>query len=311
MPHVVNRGYHPQVVRWRIGVGIVVAIGCGDAAGRGVPFTTVSGSASVGTGSATDESEEASSASASEASSAEATGSSSGSMPTEGSAEAGSGAPLPEPCEPIPGAAFGQLPTVGPVTDTPAPEHGDLNLELRSWEPTGGTLGFVQIDGPTDTLAPRLNSIFTDDRIPDFVANYAVHHWDWDCNCQGDLITDWEVTLAGFGTSPGEVLELPRSGYDIGNGLDARVLYASDASITLKYSGEDNVVSGYTVHVAGLCVEPSLRQLYDELDAGGRVELPALAADQPLGRARGSEIQVAIRDTGAFMDPRSDKDWWE
>jgi hypothetical protein len=27
--------------------------------------------------------------------------------------------------------------------------------------------------------------------------------------------------------------------------------------------------------------------------------------------AVGSEIQVAVRDTGSFMDPRSRNDWWQ
>ena len=42
----------------------------------------------------------------------------------------------------------------------------------------------------------------------------------------------------------------------------------------------------------------------------GRRHLPALRAGQPFGRANGDEIQVAIRDTGKFMDPRTRKDWW-
>ena len=43
----------------------------------------------------------------------------------------------------------------------------------------------------------------------------------------------------------------------------------------------------------------------------GRARLPALEAGQAFGRARGGEIGVAIRDAGTFMDPRSDKDWWQ
>ena len=57
-------------------------------------------------------------------------------------------------------------------------------------------------------------------------------------------------------------------------------------------------------------MEPTLRALYDANHAAGRAELPALDGDQPFGRARTSEVLVAIRDTGAFMDPRSQKDWY-
>ena len=70
------------------------------------------------------------------------------------------------------------------------------------------------------------------------------------------------------------------------------------------------MVRGYTVHLVGVCTEPSLLALYRQLDRDGRGSLPALRGDQPLGRARGAEIQVSIRDTGSFMDPRVRKDWW-
>jgi hypothetical protein len=216
----------------------------------------------------------------------------------------------PDPCAPIAGASYRSLSTVGPTTDRPPPEHADLNLHLRGWEPTGGTLGLIDLSGPTDDLAPKIYSMFGDDRVPVFVRNYQVYDWNWETNSRAGLITDWEVTLAGLGTAPGEVLEVPDSGYDIGEGLDVRVLHVDDDSITLKYTREDNVVSGYTIHVVGVCVEPGLRGLYEADDAAGRGELPALGGNQPFGRARSAEVLVAVRDTGAFMDPRSRKDWW-
>ncbi|MFH2009212.1 MAG: hypothetical protein ABI333_21665 [bacterium] len=218
--------------------------------------------------------------------------------------------PPVDPCEPILGVSYDSMVTVGPVTDRPPDQHADLNLKLRGWEITGGFLGLIDIPGPTDALAPKLDTLFAPDRLPAFSTNYAVYNWDWGSNSRAGLITDWEVTLAGFGTTVGEILELPGSGYDIGGGHQARVLFADHDSITLKYTGEDNVVQGYTVHVVGLCVEPALKARYDADHAAGRAQLPALYGGQPFGRARGAEIQVAIRDTGAFMDPRSEKDWW-
>lgn len=192
----------------------------------------------------------------------------------------------------------------------PAAQHPDINLKIRGWVETGGTLGFVTYGGATDPKAPRLDTIFSPDRIPTFVQNYQVNGWDWAKNMANGPIPNSPVTLIGFGTTIGEPIELAKSGYDIGEGFGARVLYADSDSITLKYTGEDNVIYGYTIHIVGVCVEPSLLALYQTDDAAGRSELPALDANQPLGRAREATILVAIRDTGSFMDPRSEKDWW-
>ena len=228
-----------------------------------------------------------------------------------GATPAGGGGAGAGPCEPIAGATFASLPTVGPPTTSPPPAtHGDLNLKMRGWVDAGGALALVDYAGATDAAAPRLFSIFADDHEPAIVANFAVRDWDWGAMVPGAPIADWEVTLTALAATPSEVLELPRSGYDIGQGFGARVLYLDDDSVTLKYTGEDDVVSGYTIHVVGICPDPALRDRYDADDAAGRVNLPALANDQPFARARGPSVLVAIRDTGAFMDPRSRKDWW-
>jgi hypothetical protein len=147
--------------------------------------------------------------------------------------------------------------------------------------------------------------------VPALTTVYQVYDWNWGCNCRGGLLTTWEVTLAGMGVTPGEVLYFPDSGYNIGNGYEALVLYASEERLTLKYTREDNVVQGYTIHIENICVEPSLLALYESWNSAGRGRLPALGAGQPLGRARGSEFGAAIRDWGTFLDPRSRKDWWQ
>jgi hypothetical protein len=109
---------------------------------------------------------------------------------------------------------------------------------------------------------------------------------------------------------PGETLHVPGSGYTIGSGYEVLVLYAAEDRITLKYTREDNVVVGYTLHLEGICVEPSLLALYRARNVAGREQLPALRARQAFGRAVGGEVGVVIRDSGAFMDPRSRNDWW-
>lgn len=218
--------------------------------------------------------------------------------------------PKIDPCAPISGETYGTLPIVGPPTDRPAAEHGDINLALRGYEPTNSTRSLIDMSGPTDSRAPQLAGLFADYRTPEISNVYRAHHWDWGSNSRGGLVSDFEVTVAGFAVKPGEVIHVPSAGYQIGSGYAALVLYADKERITLKYTGEDSVVSGYTLHIDGICTEPNLLSLYQRMNSAGRRQLPALRPSQAFGRAIGSEIQIAVRDTGRFMDPRVRKDWW-
>ena len=113
-----------------------------------------------------------------------------------------------------------------------------------------------------------------------------------------------------MGVKPGETIYTPDSGYDIGGGYEYMVMYAGESDITLHVGREDNF-PGYVIHLDGVCVDPDLLALYRQLHAAGRDELPALRGHQPFGRALGNEIQIAVRDSGSFMDPRSRNDWWQ
>jgi hypothetical protein len=206
---------------------------------------------------------------------------------------------------------YSTIPMIPPPTGRPAEVHADLNLALRSYEPTTADLNLIEYPGGTDPNAPQLDDLFADKRVPTFTTAYQVHHWDWNCNCQSDVITDPPVTHLGMAVAPGEVIHVPDSGYNIGGDNDVHILYANDNRITLKYTGEDNVISGYTIHIENVCVEPDLLALYETWNADGRSELPALPGNTPLGRALSSEISISIRDNGAFLDPRSRKDWWQ
>ena len=93
-------------------------------------------------------------------------------------------------------------------------------------------------------------------------------------------------------------------------GYQAMILYVDDNSITVKYTLEDDVVKGYTLHILGINVDPALKSLYNQANADGRWWLPGLKGNQQLGTAKSTEIWVSIRDTGAFMDPRWLRDWW-
>ena len=215
----------------------------------------------------------------------------------------------PDPCEHIDGVSYGTISILSEPTDIPAAEHPDINVKVRGWAPadSGEPAELIDYSGDTDELAPKLYSLFTDDEFPGFGDLFVVGCWDGidECTAGG-----WPVHLAGLFTAAGDVIETPRSGYDIGEGYTVMVLYADEDSMTLKYNRDDHVVYGYTIHIVGICVEPDLLALYEESNASGRGNLPALRGDQPLGRSRGEQVLVSIRDTGAFMDPRSRKDWW-
>lgn len=216
-----------------------------------------------------------------------------------------------DPCVPIPGESYGTLTIIPPPTDRPAEEHPDINLSIRGYEVTDAYTGLIPYTGPIDEKAPQLSSgLCTSGCGPPFSSVYQVYDWDWDHDARGPLIADPEVTLIGIPVIPGEAIHVPDSGYDIGQGYEVMVLYASTERITLKYTREDNVVWGYTLHVEGICVEPSLLALYESMNDAGRSRLPALRSGQAFGRARGNEIRVAIRDTGTFMEPRRYEDWW-
>jgi hypothetical protein len=185
----------------------------------------------------------------------------------------------------------------------------EFNLGYRGYERTSKPRKLVTLGPVHDTKAPQFNTIFANNRLPTFSNTYQRYRW-----IDGrpvDTKSSWEVTVLGLATTPGEVLRLPDSGYDVGGGNDARILYASEQRLTLKYTGEDNIVSGYTVYIEGICVDPDLLALYNALHAAGRKRMPAAPGGTPLGRALGNEIKVAVRDTGHFLDPRSCNDWWQ
>lgn len=220
-----------------------------------------------------------------------------------------------ETSETMTGASYATIPVPPPPTDRPADKHGDLNLALRGYAATAAPKTLVDYTGSADGTAPQMPGIFSDSRTPRFTSVYRVNNWDWGCGvdgCRGAPLTDYPVTLLGMATSPGELLAAPRRPAEIyGGGYVALVLYAEPTRLTLKYTREDNVVTGYTVHLEKLTVDPKLVDLYRQANAAGRLELPALKNGQPLGLASGGEVLVAIRDCGRFMDPRSRKDWWQ
>ncbi|MBI3203816.1 MAG: hypothetical protein HYZ29_19910 [Myxococcales bacterium] len=227
-----------------------------------------------------------------------------------------------------PSAGLGAYPsssTVGaPTTDHPPPQHGDLNIKNRGWEPCtkvdcgNNKIGFVYYPPDSvgvDAKAPRLHTLFDPAGQP-FAANFRMYDWNWGCGqhgCKGGLSSmPWPVTAVTFKTTAGQPLKLPQSGYQIApGGLQARALYVDGSSVTLKYTGEDNVVVGYTISIVGICPAPALAAKYTADDAAGRKQLPALKGGDVIGTACAGQTLVTVRDSGAFMDPRSETDWWQ
>ena len=218
--------------------------------------------------------------------------------------------PPPPPGE-IVGESYGDFPINSEPTNPPAEQHADLNLALRGYAPVNAGRGLVDYGGATDPNAPQLAGLFADRRTAAFSTVYQVYGWDWERRRRGTVVTHPEVSMGGLAVTPGETIHVPGSGYEIGGGYAVLVLYATPERITLKYTPDDHVIWGYTIHVENIHVEPRLLAIYQSCNEAGRRRLPALQAGQAFGRARGDEIGVVIRDRGAFMDPRSRKDWWQ
>src|SRR5690606_5470078 len=113
----------------------------------------------------------------------------------------------------------------------------------------------------------------------------------------------------GLRTQKDEQIHVPSSGYDIGGGFEVVVLYASPSTITLKYTRDDNIVSGYGLHFTGICVDPDLVAKFESLKNSG--QRPGLRPRQAFGYALGNEVQITVRDTGSFMNPSSRHDWFQ
>jgi hypothetical protein len=222
-------------------------------------------------------------------------------------------------CPATSGAVFNLIPIEGQPADRPDYLHGDLNLALRGYNFTTGALGLVNYTGGADPNAPQLAGLFEPNNYPGISAVYQVNSWNWGCGangCAGPPITTPPVTLMSLQATPGQPIFIPERGPSIfGGNYKVMVLYAETQRITLGYTRQDTVANGYAVHLENICVDPNLLALYQaQVNAEGwhvTGQLPGLRHNEVLGTALSDEIQVVIRDRGAFMDPRSRKDWWQ
>lgn len=206
-------------------------------------------------------------------------------------------------------APNGLVKILGPACGPEANIHPDINIKLRGFrkiENGDRRVKIIQSDAP-DPKHPRLDTLFDNWREHPITGLFHVGTWEGT-----DFYTDW-AHLVGFAATPTEAIHVPESGYTIGCGtLEVLVLYADNNSITLKYSLDDNMVSGYGIHILGIKPSEEILAAYRFASTAGRKEMPALSAGTTIGYpiAGMGGIWVSIRDTGAFLDPRSYKDFW-
>lgn len=216
----------------------------------------------------------------------------------------------------------------GSRTDRPHARHADINIWLRGMVPAGarGQAAKKHQDGPEDQNAPRIYTLLDNGRDV-ALSSYKVFDWKWPSDGeqalkddQGYKIQDGsraallfgpnkDVTAVGFATQLGQSVKVPFRGPKIGGDKVALVLYATPNQITLKYTLEDNVVTGYTIHLVGVAVHSKLLATYlGSVNSGQR---PALAAGAEIGKAMGSEVILMVRDVGSFMNPLDTNHWWD
>lgn len=208
----------------------------------------------------------------------------------------------------------------------PAYNHADKNIALRGYVAnTDSGLADLVDNGVGDpTQPPQFATFFSPNQVPPFSTFLKVHQWDWasspEPGMRGGPINSPAVTALAFDLPTGTPLHVPTSGYDIGSGMEVIIIYADEDTVTLHYTREDSAAKGYTVHVDQICTDPNLLSLYNSLDQAegpryqypnGSYTLPQLPAGQTFGTTSGSDMVVAIVDTGAYIDPRSCNNWWQ
>lgn len=181
---------------------------------------------------------------------------------------------------------------------------------IRDYSSILGSFDLIDFQHPIDPKAPQLTTLIEDDPFPQIINLYQIHEiWGGPIQKPIDAPNDF-ASVVGFATTPGQNVLLPESGYDIGGGYQAMVLYATPDTITVNYTDSGNPAYGYTLHLENLDVDPEILTAYDQAKSEG-TKLPTLSAGAVLGKAKGKELRLIIRDTGSFMDPRWKQDWWK
>jgi len=200
-------------------------------------------------------------------------------------------------------------------------ENADLRLSVLGYLPVNTSLSYVAYGGNVESNAPRLRQMFDPPRLPMLVQNYKRYDWNWNENSappygsRGGLNNDYPSAVIDVATSKGETIRVPYRGVPIWSNNDiALVLYASEHELTLAFSRSDSVTNGYVMHLLDFCVDVNLVSTYRAQISGGKRSpgvLPAVRARQSIGSADQNVLRLALRDGGAYTDPRSYRVIWE
>ncbi len=191
-----------------------------------------------------------------------------------------------------------------------AADDGNLNPKKDGWTPWNADHNLYMLDwdeGYDPGPKPYLGNIVNTPNSGPVCNPYRVN-----AQTRGPKSSD--VTMCGFSTSPGQAVHAPQTCQ-----YPWLVVYADENFITLEVGTSDfaqwdtGIFNGYVVHIDGLRVDQSLLDLYRKDNPGGlrSGRLPIVKPNDIIGTAAGSEVRVSVRDNGDFMDPRSQRDWWE
>lgn len=193
----------------------------------------------------------------------------------------------------------------------------EVNISLRGWTEINAEKQPIGYGGDTDPNSPpSIGSVFAG-HLPQIVKTYIINDWDYANGkpIPGKSATPaYPVHLIGLSGAPGEPLLGLMAGRKIYQDFTLMVLFATPTSILFSHSTGDLAPpddDGYPFYFIDLCVDPNLLALYQKDAADGRNVLPAIRAGQIFGYVKDTDVKVAVRDTGSFMDPRAKKDWWQ
>lgn len=132
-------------------------------------------------------------------------------------------------------------------------------------------------------------------------------------------------------TDIGADVKVPATGYDIGGGYEAMVVFASNDRVTLHIGRHEYFVGsdqnncnggkcsgGYWIYVKGICVDQkildaykSVKSIQDQANADKNpIHLPMVKPGHTLGKATGNGVTVGVRDNGPFIST-SKSIYWE
>lgn len=124
-------------------------------------------------------------------------------------------------------------------------------------------------------------------------------------------------------------IKVPNTGYDIGGGYEAMVVFTSSNRISLHigrheyFTGTKTCANGqtcsggYWIYIKGICVDQQIQNAYNKVkgaqeSAGADlnpIQLPMVRSGQILGKANGAKISIGVSDNGSFVSTSNPKFW--